>query len=98
MSMRRVFFVGITAIAIGLVLVVSPAGMTARQTKSDIKIDPDDIGGVVSSTKGAESGVWVSAETTDLPTRCIKLRVTDERGRSVLAALPKAKYDARVPG
>src|SRR5438552_18050522 len=92
MSMRRVFFVGITAIAVAVVFVVSPTGITARQTNSDIKIDPDDIGGVVTSTKGPEGGVWVIAETTDLPTRFIKIVVTDDRGRYVLPDLPKANY------
>ena len=33
------------------------------------RIDPDDIGGVVTSPKGPEAGVWVIAETTDLPTQ-----------------------------
>ncbi len=44
-------------------------------------IDSDDIGGTVKSAKGPEAGVWVIAETTDLPTRYIKNVVTDDRGR-----------------
>ena len=44
-------------------------------------IDPDDIGGVVTSANGPESGVWVIAETTDLPTRLIRIVVTDDQGR-----------------
>src|SRR5205807_1987869 len=98
MSMRRVFFVGITAIAIAVVFVLSPTRITARQTTSDIKIDPDDIGGVVTSSKGPEGGVWVIAETTDLPTRLIKIVVTDDRGRYLLPDLPKANYSVWVRG
>jgi hypothetical protein len=41
----------------------------------------DNIGGVVMSPNGPEAGVWVVAETTDLPTRLIKSVVTDDQGR-----------------
>ena len=43
------------------------------------KVGASDIGGVVSSSKGPEAGVWVIAETTDLPTRYIKEVVTDDQ-------------------
>ena len=62
------------------------------------RIDPDDIGGVVTGPKGPEAGVWVIAETTDLPTRYIKIVVTDDRGRYVLPDLPKANYSVWVRG
>ena len=42
-----------------------------------VPIDSDDIGGVVTSSHGAEAGVWVIAETHDLPVRYIKIVVTD---------------------
>ena len=38
------------------------------------------ITGVVTSAKGPEAGVWVIAETDDLPTRFRKIVVTDDRG------------------
>src|SRR5436853_2524570 len=98
MSMKKLLYLGMTAIAIAAVLTVSPAGISARQATSDIKIDPDDIGGVVTSTKGPEGGVWVIAETTDLPTRFIKIVVTDDRGRYVIPELPKANYEVWVRG
>ena len=63
-----------------------------------MKIKPDDIGGVVSSSKGPEAGVWVIAETTDLPTRYIKEVVTDDRGRYLIPDLPKAKYTVWARG
>jgi hypothetical protein len=37
---------------------------------------PDNIGGVVTSSKGPEAGVWVIAETTQLPTKFRKIVVT----------------------
>ena len=49
----------------------------AVQAPAAVAID-DDIGGVVTSAKGPEAGVWVIAETTDLPTRYAKMVVTDD--------------------
>ena len=65
---------------------------------SAIAIDADDIGGVVRGPKGHEAGVWVIAETRDLPTRFIKIVVTDDQGRYVVPDLPKATYDLWVRG
>ena len=53
-----------------------------------VAIDPDDIGGTVTSAKGPEAGVWVIAETTELPTTFARIVVTDDRGRYVLPDLP----------
>src|SRR5688572_24447769 len=39
------------------------------------------IGGVVTSTRGPEAGVWVIAETKELKTPFIKIVVTDDAGR-----------------
>jgi len=58
----------------------------------------DYIQGVVSSSKGPEAGVWVVAETTDLPTRFYKIVVTDDQGRYTLPQLPKANYNIFVRG
>ena len=60
--------------------------------------DADDIGGVVSSVNGAEAGVWVIAETTDLGTRFAKIVVTDDDGRFVVPDLPAAQYQVWVRG
>ncbi len=64
----------------------------AQQPANDVAIDNDDIGGVVSGPKGPEAGVWVIAETRDLPVRYIKTVVTDDRGRFVVPDLPSASY------
>ena len=74
------------------------AAGSARQVAEQVAIDPDDIGGVVTSSKGPEAGVWVIAETTELPTKFRKIVVTDERGRYLLPQLPKATYKVWVRG
>jgi hypothetical protein len=46
-------------------VVVAPAPLRAQNA---VAIDANDIGGVVTGPHGPEAGVWVIAETTDLPT------------------------------
>ena len=53
---------------------------------------------MVNGPNGPEAGVWVIAETTDLPTRFAKMVVTDDQGRYVVPDLPKAKYKVWVRG
>jgi len=52
----------------------------------------------VTGARGPEAGVWVLAETHDLPTPFVRIVVTDERGRYVLPDLPRAQYDVWVLG
>jgi hypothetical protein len=71
----------------------------AQQRPADaVAIDADDIGGVVAGPNGPEAGVWVIAETRDLPVRYIKSVVTDDRGRFVIPDLPKANYSVWTRG
>ena len=74
--------------AAALVVAASLAGNStfAQQAGSD------SIRGVVTGPNGPEAGVWVIAETTDLPTKYAKIVVTDDQGRYVIPQLPKAKY------
>jgi hypothetical protein len=58
----------------------------------------NDISGTVTGPNGPEAGVWVIAETTELPTKYVKIVVTDDRGRYVIPELPKAKYSVWVRG
>jgi len=59
-------------------LAASLAGISARQaTNGAVSIDNDDSGGVVSGPRGPEAGVWVIAETRDLPTGFRRIVVTD---------------------
>jgi hypothetical protein len=70
----------------------------ANAQSAAVTIGDTDIGGVVSGAKGPEAGVWVVAETTDLPTRFARIVVTDERGRYLIPDLPKANYSVWVRG
>jgi hypothetical protein len=97
MSQARVFCLGIVVIVIAAFLASRPSSLSSQQNVV-VAIDNDDIGGVVTSAKGAEAGVWVIAETTDLPTRFARMVVTDDRGRYVLPDLPKANYSIWVRG
>ena len=74
------------------------AACAAQLSTQDVSIGASDIGGVVTSAAGPEAGVWVIAETTDLPTKYAKMVVTDERGRYVVPGLPKATYSVWVRG
>ncbi|MFW6093641.1 MAG: carboxypeptidase regulatory-like domain-containing protein [Pseudomonadota bacterium] len=55
-------------------------------------------GTVVSRDGEGEAGVWVIAETADLPTAYRKVVVTDQSGRFVLPELPEATYSVWVRG
>jgi len=67
--------------------------------EAPVAIDSDDIGGVVRGPRGPEVGVWVIAETTELPTKFAKIVVTDDKGRYVIPDLPpKVNYQVWVRG
>jgi hypothetical protein len=93
--MKRALYSGVAAIAITAFLVAAPLRLSAQP---NVAIDADDIGGVVTGPNGPEAGVWVIAETRDLPTRYAKMVVTDDQGRYVVPDLPKAKYQVWVRG
>src|SRR6188474_1683231 len=97
MSTSKVFYMALTAFVAALVLVALQPGLTAVQNNT-VPIDNDDIGGVVTGANGPEAGVWVIAETTNLPTRMIRIVVTDDQGRFLVPDLPKANYDVWVRG
>jgi hypothetical protein len=78
------------------VLLAACAEQMSSKAASDPAVQIGD--GVVTSASGPEAGVWVIAETTDLPTKYAKMVVTDERGRYVVPGLPKATYSVWVRG
>src|ERR1041384_5221069 len=70
----------------------------ASIAQAQVNIGATDVGGTVTGPKGPEAGVWVIAETTDLPTKFARIVVTDDQGRYVVPDLPKAKYKVWVRG
>src|SRR5438034_11087619 len=87
------------AFAAASVLMASLTWVHAQQRSAvAVAIDPDDIGGVVTSSNGPEAGVWVIAETSELPTKFARIVVTDDQGRYVLPDLPRASYQVFVRG
>jgi hypothetical protein len=97
MRRTKALYVGMVAVGIAAVLASWPRQLSSQQSAA-VRIDNDDIGGVVTSAKGPEAGVWVIAETTDLPTKFAKIVVTDDQGRYVMPDLPKANYNVWVRG
>jgi hypothetical protein len=94
---RKLFALGIAGGL--LVCAASFSGVRAFQSAATAPtIDSDDLGGTVTGPSGPEAGVWVIAETTDLPTTFAKIVVTDDRGRYLVPDLPKATYNVWVRG
>lgn len=94
MRISRFLVVGAAALAL------AQAGCQTQQAgvQPAPVTEGDDIVGVVQGPKGPEAGVWVIAETGDLPTRFYKIVVTDEQGRYAIPDLPKANYLVWVRG
>ncbi len=92
---RKQFLAGAAATALALTALSSNA---SAQGNGAPAAGATDIAGVVTGTSGPEAGVWVIAETTDLPTRFTKIVVTDDRGRYLIPDLPKANYSVWVRG
>jgi hypothetical protein len=90
----------ISAFALGVAaaLLMIQHGAARQLPRASVQIDRDDIGGVVTGSAGPEAGVWVIAETTDLPTRFAKIVVTDDQGRYLVPDLPNARYSVWVRG
>src|SRR6266480_4127578 len=89
---------GMLSVSFAALLSAATATSATAQPAAGIRIVPNDIGGVVTGAKGPEAGVWVIAETADLPTKFVKIVVTDDSGRYVLPQLPKANYKVWARG
>jgi hypothetical protein len=92
-SVRRVF----RTLALAACIAALSAAAFA-QAPPAVEIDARSIGGTVRGPGGPEAGVWVIAETRDLPVRFIRIVVTDESGRYLVPDLPPATYDVWVRG
>ena len=96
MTRSKWAFLGTVGMGLAVCVLALQPGLGARQAA--VAIDDDDIGGVVTGPNGPEAGVWVIAETMDLPTRFNRSVVTDDEGRYVVPDLPEATYDVWVRG
>src|SRR5579859_1559814 len=86
-------------IVLAMILAATLAVIAAAQGKGEaVRVGSADVGGTVTGPKGPEAGVWVIAETTDLPTKLVKIVVTDDQGRYLVPELPKANYSVWVRG
>jgi hypothetical protein len=86
-------------VRLGIVGLVVVSALDTGGTLRAQRRSPDGyIAGVVRSSNGPEAGVWVIAETKDLPTNFIKIVVTDDAGKFVLPELPSASYRVFVRG
>ena len=83
----------ILAVVVGIGFVSFPTNAVQGQAANN-----GAISGVVQGPQGPEAGVWVIAETNELPTKMIKIVVTDDQGRFVLPELPTASYSVWVRG
>jgi hypothetical protein len=71
----------------------------AQQAQAQMPaVGEKSIGGVVRGANGPEAGVWVIAETTELPTKFARIVVTDDQGRYLISDLPTANYEVWVRG
>ncbi len=78
---------------------IAMIGWTACNPENEsVPMGDNDIGGVVTGPNGPEAGVWVIAETHDLPTRYAKIVVTDDNGQYLIPELPDANYSVWVRG
>ena len=96
---KQPFYFGLVALGCATLVAASSRRITDRELSShDVQSAENDIAGVVTSANGPEAGVWVIAETSELPTKFVKIVVTDDRGRYVIPELPKASYSVWVRG
>jgi hypothetical protein len=94
----KIKWLPVLAAAAALLAGMSLPARAQAQSDAAIAIGDKDIGGVVSSPQGREAGVWVIAETTELPTQFRRIVVTDDQGRYLVPDLPQADYNVWARG
>jgi len=82
----------------GIALAAFAAAVVSVGVHGQAQTPTGIITGVVQGASGPEAGVWVIAETKDLPTNFIKIVVTNDQGRFLLPELPNATYQVWVRG
>ena len=99
MTTKQRLYLSVAAIGLFAPLAGTPVQLSAQiAAQTMVAVDDNDIGGVVTGANGPEAGVWVIAETTELPTKYAKMVVTDDQGRYVIPDLPTANYSVWVRG
>ena len=93
MKTRNVCYWSAGAAALAIAALVAACAGTGQESGAG-----GQMSGTVTSSNGPEAGVWVIAETTDLPTKFAKVVVTDDRGRYLIPDLPKGRYSVWVRG
>jgi hypothetical protein len=88
--LSKILYIILPAVLIGL--------SACNPGKESVQVADGDISGVVTGPNGPEAGVWVIAETHDLPTRFAKIVVTDDNGQYLIPELPGANYSVWVRG
>lgn len=81
-----------------MVLVFLISGLITACTSGEAGTGVGELSGVVTGPDGPEDGVWVIAETTDLPTKYAKIVVTNDEGEYLIPELPDANYEVWVRG
>ena len=64
MKNTRSFFMVAVLFSVAALLAALPGRLSSQQAAA-VRVDADDVGGMVTSAKGPEAGVWVIAETTN---------------------------------
>ncbi len=88
MKTQRTLQLGVAAVVAAVLFAGCQSQPDAsRGADPAIRVGENDLGGAVTSANGPEAGVWVIAETTDLPTKFTKIVVTDDRGHYLIPDL-----------
>src|SRR3981189_1949638 len=98
MSTVKKSYLGLLAASLMGTALVMAVPTTVSAQPAAVQVKANEIGGVVTGSKGPEAGVWVIAETKDLPTKYVRIVVTDDQGRYLIPDLPKGNYDVWVRG
>jgi len=71
MMTKRGWYSAAAAVGAATILAFAPTRLGAQQATAEAAppIGANDMGGTVTSADGPEAGVWVIAETTELPTK-----------------------------
>jgi len=100
--MRTQHILAVTAIVIVAVIarprLMSSTAPSVADAAQVGRAGPNEIAGTVTGAHGPEAGVWVIADTHELPTKFVRIVVTDDQGRYLIPDLPKATYDVWVRG